>query len=178
MKRVLVLMLILAVLLGKARPAAAHGGGVVRVQAARLGPYRVTVWTAPEPPRVGAFHVTVAVYRPGTRVDTPVRGARVAVVLKHESGSHLRVSAEQGDIYPYHYEADVNLDQPGSWQVEVWVRVPDVPEPGVFPFTVQVEEPGRWHPVMVAGAVLVGMALAWWFWSRRGGAPDATRRTS
>ena len=52
------------ILLGSANAEA--NGGALRLARAPLGPYVVSVWTQPDPPRVGTIDVSVAVMAPGT----------------------------------------------------------------------------------------------------------------
>ena len=55
-------VLVLGFAFGYAVPTArAHGGGVPQLINAGAGPYWISVWTQPEPLRVGESHFTVAV---------------------------------------------------------------------------------------------------------------------
>ena len=142
----------------------AHGGGQPQVVGGRVGPYRVNIWTSPEPPRAQApFHVTVAVYQPGERMDTPVTHARVTVTLTPEQGPPLTVEAVPGDTYPYYYEADVELPREGPWQVAVHVRLPESQEEAVFTFAVEAKSSSRIPVLWVATGLLVVTALFWWW---------------
>jgi hypothetical protein len=49
---------------GPARTAQAHGGGVPQLTNAPAGPYRVSAWTQPDPPRAGTLHLSIAVSAP------------------------------------------------------------------------------------------------------------------
>ncbi len=167
MKRSLLVLFLVLWLLGKARPGLAHGGGVARVVGGRLGPYRVNIWTFPEPPRVGTFHITVAVYEPGVRMDTPIRHARVQARLTHESGVTLQASAPPSETYPHHHEIDVALDRPGRWDVEISVTTPEAQ--GNFAFAVQVDASSGSSRVFLVGAGLLAMVALWWWLTRRQG---------
>ena len=146
----------------------AHGGGQPQVVEGRVGPYRVNIWTSPEPPRAQApFHVTVAVYQPGERRDLPVTHAQVTVTLTPEQGPPLTVEAVPGDAYPYYYEADVELPQEGTWQVAVQVRLPESSERAVFTFTVEAKPSSRFPSTGVAAGLLVLVLLGWWLGGRR-----------
>lgn len=146
----------------------AHGGGQPQVVAGRVGPYRVNIWTAPEPPRAQApFHITVAVYQPGERMDIPVTHAQVTVVLTPEQGAPLTVEAVPGETYPYYYEADVELPQEGSWQVAVQVRLPESQEEAVFTFTVEARPASGISPLWVATGLLVLVVVFWAWWGSR-----------
>ncbi len=156
--------------------ALAHGGGEPQIVAAALGPYRVNVWTAPEPPRVGPLHVTIAVYRPGVRMDTPVADARVTVVVRHEGGRALRAQVPANPAYPHYYEADFELPEPGRWEVTIDIAVDG--EQGRFAFPLQVQPPARWSPLRWAGVAVGVLLLGWWLWSGRGEGARGVRKTA
>ncbi len=146
----------------------AHGGGQPQVVGGRVGPYRVNVWTSPEPPRAQApFHVTVAVYQPGERRDLPVTHAQVTVVLTPEQGAPLTVEAVPGETYPYYYEADVDLPREGPWQVVVHVRLPDTQDEAVFTFSVKARPASRIPTLWVATGLLLLIAILGWWWGGR-----------
>lgn len=116
----------------------AHGGGAPQLTNAEAGPYRVFVWTQPEPWRVGEVHLSIAVTlppQPGTVVDegvtnnmldTPVTDANVTVTMTPVGGGEpLTVKAtlveQLGSLY---YEADGVVPAAGTWQVAVDVSGP------------------------------------------------------
>jgi hypothetical protein len=55
-------------------------GGTARLSRAAAGPYRVSVWTQPTPPRVGALDVSVTIMRPSGEVITDVAARMSAEV--------------------------------------------------------------------------------------------------
>lgn len=140
---------------------AAHGGGLLQIADAPLGPYRVSIWTNPPVPRAGEpFHVTTAVYRREGRQDIPVTAAHVALTLTHETGRMVRAEAWRMDAYPYTYEWDGTLDQPGIWTVTVTIDAEG--HTGTFTFTVQAQSPSRLPGILWVAVVgvLVG-SLIW-----------------
>ncbi len=139
----------------------AHGGGQAQIVGGLLGPYRVNIWTSPEPPRVGTVHFTVAVYQPGERSDSPITHAEVNLILTHEGGEQLRTPVELTEAYPYYYEADLPLTQPGEWRADVLIKTPEAS--GTFTFNLQVQPASRVSPLLWSGMILVGMVLLWWF---------------
>ncbi len=73
-------------------PAYAHGG---KLQLARApaGPYAVSAWTQPNPPRVGRLDVSVVVLRPDT--GEPMEHVEARVTARHVQSSQS-VSAAVG----------------------------------------------------------------------------------
>ena len=59
-------------------------GGTPRLTNAIVGPYTASVWTKPEPPRVGRMHVSVAVMRP--QDSSPILDAHVQVAASPIQG--------------------------------------------------------------------------------------------
>lgn len=167
----LLLFLLLLIALGWAIPAAhAHGGGTPQLENAPAGPYVVSAWTTPDPPRVGAYHVTVSVARPDEagNAGEPVLGADVAVRMTPQSAAAeplaAQASNEAADNKLF-YEADVELPAPGVYDVQITVDGPD--GQGETGFEIEAQEGGsvNWGLVGTAGAgvvvvlFLVGQAM-------------------
>ena len=57
-------------------PAEAHGGKLQR-ELASAGPYLVSVWTQPDPARVGGLDLSTAILRSDTRAPVPDAAMRV-----------------------------------------------------------------------------------------------------
>lgn len=149
---------LLALALAWAMPAAAHGGGVIRIAAEPMGSYRLSVWTSPEPPRVGQVHVTVGLADAVT--GAPVTNATVRIVAHGpEGGPALTVLAtHEGALIPELYEADLRLPTPGEWRFTVAVE-----EAGSADFDLSVRQAApnwTWIGLGGLGVVVVGwMAL-------------------
>jgi hypothetical protein len=153
-------------------PSAAHGGGVIRIAAASLGPYQLSVWTAPEPPRVGRVHVTVGLA--AATDGAPVTGETVHVTAYGPEGAApVRVMAtHEGALVPVLYEADLFLPTPGAWRFEV-----DVAGVGSADFSLQVGEAAPNWPLygLIGVAVVVG---GWVVMVRGRRQPSRRRRTA
>lgn len=152
------LMGLLALALAWAMPAAAHGGGVIRIAAEPMGSYRLSVWTSPEPARVGQVHVTVGLADAVT--GAPVTNATVRIVAQGPEGTPtLAVPAtHEGALIPELYEADVQLPTPGEWRFTVVVEGAGSAD---FDLTVRQAAPNwTWIGLGGLGVVVVGwMAL-------------------
>lgn len=113
-------------------PLLAHGGvGVQHLDNVPAGPFRVYVWSDPEPPQVGEYHITVALTENIEGDSTglaggPVLDAVVAVELTHvESGQTLSARATHDDaLNKLFYEASFEPARQGNWSVRVSILPP------------------------------------------------------
>jgi hypothetical protein len=141
-------------------PAAAHATGTIHLTSVPAGDFLLTVWTAPEPPRVGELHVIVGV---ATAADG-------AVVLDDDLRLEVTASSGLGDSLVDHatrkksdnkflYEA--NLDPPAAawYQVRVNAGHPDLRGGEVF-FTVEVFPAAGPNWPLIGLALLLSTALA------------------
>jgi hypothetical protein len=153
----------------------AHGGGVPQLINAEVGPYWVSVWTQPNPLRVGQVHITVAVSEPPAasssqrEAGAPVLDAMVQVQFQPPAGSGqpwTTSATHEGAINKLLYETDVHLAEAGSWQV--WVAVDGVQGSGRTGFQVQVAEARgpRWP--WIGGLAIAGLGALWVVQQARG----------
>ncbi len=110
--------------------AAAHGGWIPRLTNVAIGPYRLYVWSAPEPPRVGAVHLAIAVTEDKKLPDPlvqPVLDLDVQITMKalDEPGVLLtQQGVSQKTLLLYYYETDFQIPAAGQWQTVVTVTGP------------------------------------------------------
>lgn len=163
------LLIGLVFVLAWAWPGAAHGGGVLRIAAAPLGPYQLSVWTAPEPPRVGRVHVTVGLA--AATDGAPVTGETVRVTAYGPEGTApvSSMATHEGALIPVLYEADLFLPTPGAWRFEV-----DVVGVGSAEFSLQVGEAAPNWPLY--GLIGVAVVVGGWVLMVRGGRQRSRRR--
>jgi hypothetical protein len=158
-------MLVLAGLLGASEGVRANGG-TLRVARAEIGPYLVSVWTQPDPPRVGRLDVSVAVMRPAD--GTAVLDATPSVAAQATGDQTPPVTERAvlgGGGTPLLYHAELELSRPGRWRVTV--TVPPAPEPGGASFEIDAVRSGSLAP-LVLGVVTAGLlALMLWRLARR-----------
>lgn len=98
-------------------------GGVLRLASARAGPYLVSAWTQPDPPKVGGWiDVSVAVMRPDTRA--PVLDAEVPLSAQAGGAETIaRVKLERGtagNLLLYHGELEVPVS--GQWRLTLAIQ--------------------------------------------------------
>lgn len=140
------------------RPGAAHGGGTPQLVAVPVGPYTLSLWTQPDPPRVGTLHLTAAVFVPGPQADTPVLDARVVARLTPEQGQPLEVELTHAQaVNPLYYEADVRVPSAGVWRVTIAVQGEQGGGEAAFDLKVHPALPlGGWGLAALAVVLLVG----------------------
>lgn len=120
---------VMALLASTTTGARAHGGGTPRLVNEPVGPYWVSVWTAPEPVRVGDVHFTVGVAEPGEgrEAGQAVLGADVRVRLQPVAGDGAPLTAtasNQEASNRLFYETDVTIPAEGQWAVQVDIAGP------------------------------------------------------
>lgn len=147
----------------------AHGGGDARLTNVEAGPYWVSVWTQPDPLRVGGAHVTVSVAEPGAsetghrEAGPPVLNGTVEVRFEplDRAGEPLAsLATHEGAEIKLLYEADVELPETGRWQVVIAVEGPQ--GAGSTRFEVQVEPAAAVNWTWVGGGLgLVALVAVW-----------------
>ena len=135
-RRFLVIFAVAAAL-GLCYPASmvgAHGGGVPRLTNAEIGPYWISVWSQPDPLRVGEMHLTVALSEPSgpeaalKEAGPPVLNAAIEVRLRPVGWPGETISAiasHENSANKFLYEADLLVPQAGRWEVTLLVVGPD-----------------------------------------------------
>lgn len=103
------------------RPVGAHTAGKMQLSAAPAGPYKMTVWTSPEPATLDELHIALAVVL--AEDASPVLDAEVLVQLIPANGSPVLVESattEDSDN-KFLYEAIFEPATPGLYQVDIQV---------------------------------------------------------
>ncbi|MCY3993071.1 MAG: hypothetical protein OXF50_17750 [Caldilineaceae bacterium] len=129
-------LLILLTVVLFAAPLSAHGGiGVQHLNNVPAGPFRVYVWSDPEPPEVGEYHVTIALTENVEGDSTglaggPILDASVTVELAHvDSGETLSALATHDDaLNKLFYVASFEPARKGLWSVQVRILPPGCDE--------------------------------------------------
>ncbi len=112
------LLTVIAALLATSPVVARADGGVVRL-AERVGPYAITVFTAPAL-ATGMADISVMVQE--AEGGRPVVDARVSLLLSNDDGSAIAADATREQAQNrLLYAALVDLASPGSWALRVTV---------------------------------------------------------
>jgi hypothetical protein len=136
-------------------------GGRLRLGRVEAGPYLVSVWTQPDPPRVGRLDVSVAVMQPPG--GDPVLDANVMVSVVRDGRGPTPVPAPRGaggNLLLHH--AEIELATAGAWQVTVAVSGSRGAGAVEFPLTAQPPSP----LLRVIAAVGVAALAGWLLWRR------------
>jgi hypothetical protein len=159
------LWLALLFLVGLTNLAAAHGGtGTPQLTNEDIGHYRIFVWSDPEPPQVGEYHVAIAMTEslPGDAsgfAGKPILNADITVTLTHvQSGETLTKKATHQDaVNKIYYEADFEVTTPGEWHVDLAVVGPDGAAEAFYMEEIE-EATFNWMPI-AGGALAVLLAV-------------------
>ncbi|MCB8918791.1 MAG: hypothetical protein H6666_12820 [Ardenticatenaceae bacterium] len=160
-------LLLAAWLLAAPPPAGAHGGGKPQLVNSPAGPYLVSVWTNPDPLRVGTVHFTVAVSEPpppGAENGEIVLNAAVRVALTPQNQPpEVRpvggLATHQGATNKLFYETDLEVPVEGAWQVAVLIDGPVGAGEAAFEIEVRPAGGSSWPILGGVAVVLVVAAL-------------------
>jgi len=148
--------------------AGAHGGKLQR-GLAPAGPYVVSVWTQPDPARVGALDISAAILRADTH--QPVPDVEMRVTARDSSSSQfvqgvgLRPAQGLLDLFaPPLYHASVGIPTRGQWHLTV--SIAGAVGHGAIDFDLDVAPPLPWR-LIVAGGVVSLLVVVAWFVPRR-----------
>ncbi len=138
----------------------AHTAGRMQLSAEEAGPYRLTVWTSPEPVTEGELHIALAVVL--AEDASPVLDAAVTVILTPEGGEERlsEAASTENSENKFLYEAIFDISETGAYQVDLQVIGADGSR-GETSFNLEVESGSSFNwlyiiPVaMVLGATLL-----------------------
>jgi hypothetical protein len=146
-------------------PASAHGAGKMQLASAPAGPFLLTVWTGPDPARVGSLHISTAVAHAAD--NTPALEETVTIQLNalHDPTIRLHKTATTEDATnKFLYEADFLLPSAGSYEVIVSAHNQNN-EGGAasFNLTVEQDSPFNWTLILLAAVALLSLAGVLWY---------------
>jgi hypothetical protein len=175
-------LILLAALTSVARPAQAHGGGKPQLTNSPAGPYVISVWTQPEPVRVGEFHITIAVAEQSETREAAdlVLDATVRVQVQPLDPSLESLSAfatRESAVNKLFYEADLELPSAGRWQVLISVEGPA--GAGATTFDIEALPASTLYSLLGlgwplwGGAALATLSIGWLFYTFRSSRSEA-----
>lgn len=127
----------------------AHGSGTPQLVNRAAGPYVLSVWSLPEPLRVGEVHLSVGVRAPADDFVVQLRLTPIEPLGK----PLVQTTTIQDRLLQRYYEADFVLPSAGEWQATVILQGVAGEERTDFSFTVL-------PPTRVNWALLSWLALA------------------
>lgn len=148
--------------------AAAHTEGKMQLASEAAGPFKITVWTSPEPVNVGELHVAVAVVM--AEDASPVLDAAVFVEMEPIEGSGQAITAQataEDATNKFLREAIVDLTSAGSYLATITVNGADG-QTGSASFEFEaVERSGLNWPLIIIGSMLAALAAVLFWRARR-----------
>ena len=130
-----------------------------------LGAYRLSVWTAPEPPRVGALHVTAALNQADS--GDPATSPVITIYARAPYKDVIEAKMTPGqDATPALYAATLDIPYTANWTIEVAVKDGDWEGRASFPLEIQPAPINKNLIRLGAFATLVVLISGWWFWGR------------
>lgn len=145
-------LLLLAIVVSPAPPAWAHGGGTVRAEW-ETNQFHMVIETNEDLSAGtlgGVVHVTLIPTPPGGGT-TRLRGLQIEVTGKGPDGAMAGpIRARQ--YLDGAYEADLMVDQPGDWTIEIRVGEDNVQ---TFEFALPIHGRAWWSDLWVVGGLLL-----------------------
>ncbi len=164
--RCLQVVALLVFVLSHNAPVRAHTEGPMQLAAAPAGPYKITVWTSPDPARVGELHVAVAV----TLADdaSPVLDAEVSVLLNPlGDGSPISALATtDNSVNKFLYEAIVVSKERGTYETIISIVGSDGAR-GEASFELEIESDSNANWFLVISGIIILAALLYLVMKRR-----------
>lgn len=150
------------------RPVSGHAAGKMQLASEPAGPYKLTVWTSPDPARVGELHVATAVVM--AEDASPVLDAAVVIELIPDSGDGPVLSAPattDDSDNKFLYEAIFEPVSSGLYLVKVSINGANG-EAGDAAFDLELEPATSFDPLWLIPVLLgLGAIFLLWFARRR-----------
>ena len=142
--------------------ATAHGSGTPRLVNGIAGPYRLWVWSLPDPIRVGETHFSVAVEEatPPPAQQSSATEFTIQLTLSALDQSHQSftlATSRQDRFLQTYYEADFTIPAVGEWQATVQISGPAGVGTATFPLTVLPPQRINWEFVLWGAVMLVAI---------------------
>ena len=158
------LWLVLLVLWGRPATVQAHGGGQPHLYNVPAGPYQLTVWLSPEPPRADALQIAVEADiadAAATDLDVQIDMHRLG-----QPGQRIHTPAtEQSGFFVHYYQSNVVLPVDGAWDISI--NVTEASGAGSVRFVMEVLPAYSAPWELIFWSVLAVGALVWAMWVMR-----------
>jgi hypothetical protein len=149
-------------LLGTFRPVLAHTEGKMQLSAEPAGPFKMTVFTSPDPAVTGEIHVAALIFL--AEDASPLLDANVTVEMEplEDSGSVQRSPAVLGEAEnKLLFEAVLDISAPGPYLVTVSVEEGGG-QSGEASFEMDVTSEGGFNWLYLIPVILIGLVVAVW----------------
>ncbi len=159
--RISVLLLALALISGRVW---AQEGPTPQLADEPLGPWLLSVWIEPEPPRVGRLYVTAALARADSGV--PATGPAITIYARAPHRDVIESTLLPDSTTPRLYEAALDIPYAAVWTIELSVRDGAREVKTSFLLDVRPAPVNQNLVRLGAFATLVVLGVGWWFWGR------------
>lgn len=141
------------------RMALAHTDGAIQLTSAPAGPYKVTVWTWPDPPRVGDIHISIALVL--AEDASPVLDAKVIIEVRSLSGDVTlsAPSTTENSENKFLYESAMDFPDSGIYTVTINVGGSDEAE---VAFQMEVLPERAFNPLLLLPIIIVIIGIIIW----------------
>ena len=143
-------------------PASAQDDGGQRLQEARVGAYKISVWTGPEPPVHGPMRVTVQLMDATSGEMTTTPEITVLARAPHRDVLQAQMTPDDGG----RYTAEITIPYAELWTINLVVKDNAVKTQISFPLDIQAKPINENLIRLGAFAMLVVLVSGWWFWGR------------
>lgn len=154
--------LVMILLLTTLKPALAHTEGKMQLSAEPAGPFKMTVFTSPDPAVIGDIHVAASIFT--AENASPVLDANVTVEFESldDKGSVRESPAVLGDAEnKLLFEAILDISTPGLYLVTVSVEDGDG-QSGEASFELEVTKDGGFNWLYLIPAIVIGLVVTVW----------------
>ena len=162
----LAIWLTISLIISSVQPAYAHTEGKMQLAAQPAGPYKMTVFTSPDPATIGEIHVAALIFK--AENATPVLDAEVTVTLESvdDGGTPLSVPANLGDAEnKLLFEAIMLVEEPGIYKVTIAAADSEVGS-GEASFELEVVSDGGFNWLYLIPVLAVVLIAVLWLLSR------------
>lgn len=142
----------------------AHGSGTPRLVNVLAGPYRLWVWSLPDPIRVGETHISVAIEEATPAEQSNSSTDYTVNIIIHaldQSDQQFALTTSKQDRFlQTYYEVDFAMPTVGEWEARVNLSGAAGAGTAAFPFTVLPPQRVNWELVIWIGIMVVAMLWA------------------
>lgn len=159
---VLYICFLVILALANFRPALAHTEGKMQLSAEPAGPFKMTVFTSPDPAVIGEIHVAALIFL--AEDASPLLDANVTVEMKplEDDGSVQRSLAVLGEAEnKLLFEAILEVSAPGPYLVTVSVEEGNG-QTGEASFEMDVTSGEGFNWLYLIPVILIGLVIAIW----------------
>lgn len=159
---VLYFCLLVTLLLANFGPAQAHTEGKMQLSAEPAGPFKMTVFTSPDPAVTGEIHVAALIYL--AEDASPLLDANVTVEMKplEDNGPVQSSPAVLGEAEnKLLFEAVLDITAPGPYLVTVTVEEGNG-QSGEASFEMDVSSGDGFNWLVLIPIILIGLVVAVW----------------